>query len=70
MYPLFFGDRGHELYGVYHMPEGEAPGGIGVVLFQWIRLSDYNSVGVAVWMIAIVVTILDYVSARIRERYV
>lgn len=34
MFPLFFGDRGHELYGVYHMPETEAPGQVGVVLCQ------------------------------------
>lgn len=45
-------------------------GGIGVVLIQWIRLADYDSVGIAVWMIAIVVTILDYASSRIREAYV
>ncbi len=45
-------------------------GGIGTVLIQWIRLADYDAVGIAVWMIAIVVTILDYASARIRERYV
>lgn len=45
-------------------------GGIGVVLFQWIRNSDYDAVGIAVWMIAIVVTVLDYASARIREKYV
>ena len=34
MFPLFFGDRGHELYGVYHMHEGDAPGPVGVVLCQ------------------------------------
>ncbi|MFP4324344.1 MAG: phosphonate ABC transporter, permease protein PhnE [Anaerolineales bacterium] len=45
-------------------------GGIGTILVQWIRLGDYDAVGIAVWMIAIVVTILDYASARIRERYV
>ncbi|MCB9438553.1 MAG: phosphonate ABC transporter, permease protein PhnE [Anaerolineales bacterium] len=45
-------------------------GGIGAILVQWIRIGDYDSVGIAVWMIAIVVTILDYASARIRERYV
>jgi ABC-type phosphate/phosphonate transport system permease subunit len=37
---------------------------------MWIRLSRYDSVGIAVWMIAIVVTLLDYASARIREKYV
>jgi phosphonate transport system permease protein len=45
-------------------------GGIGFILIQWIRIADYDAVGVAVWMIAIVVTILDYASARIREHYV
>ena len=45
-------------------------GGIGFILIQWIRLAKYDSVGIAVWMIAIVVTILDYISARIRENYV
>lgn len=45
-------------------------GGIGAILVQWIRLADYDSVGIAVWMIAIVVTILDYASARIREHYI
>jgi phosphonate transport system permease protein len=45
-------------------------GGIGFILIQWIRLSRYDSVGVAVWLIAIVVTVLDYASARIREVYV
>jgi phosphonate transport system permease protein len=45
-------------------------GGIGFILIQWIRLARYDSVGVAVWLIAIVVTVLDYASARIREAYV
>lgn len=45
-------------------------GGIGFILVQWIRISDYDAVGIAVWMIAIVVTVLDYASARIRERYI
>lgn len=44
-------------------------GGIGVFLIQWIRLGDNHSVGIAVWMIAIVVTVLDYASSRIREAY-
>jgi phosphonate transport system permease protein len=45
-------------------------GGIGFILIQWIRLADYDAVGVGVWMIAIVVTVLDYASARIRQNYV
>lgn len=45
-------------------------GGIGFLLQQWIRLSDYNEAGTAIWAIAIVVTILDYASAQVRERIV
>jgi len=45
-------------------------GGIGFVLIQWIRLLDYKAAGIAVWFIAITVTILDYVSAEIRARFV
>ena len=44
--------------------------GIGFLLIQWIRLTDYRSAGIAVWFIAITVAILDFVSAKIRERYV
>ena len=44
-------------------------GGIGFLLIQYIRLLDYRSAGIAVWFIAITVSILDYVSARIRERF-
>jgi phosphonate transport system permease protein len=45
-------------------------GGIGFLLMQWIRLTDYRSAGIAVWFIAITVAILDFVSAKIRARYV
>ncbi|MDF1513444.1 MAG: phosphonate ABC transporter, permease protein PhnE [Anaerolineae bacterium] len=45
-------------------------GGIGFLLIQWIRLTDYRSAGIAVWFIAITVAILDLVSSKIRERYV
>jgi phosphonate transport system permease protein len=45
-------------------------GGIGFLLIQWIRLSDYDSAGIAVWLIAIVVTVLDYVSSQVREQFV
>ena len=34
MFPLFFGDRGHQLYGVYHMPSDEASSRAGVVICQ------------------------------------
>ena len=42
-------------------------GGIGFLLQQWIRLLMYKEAGVAVWAIALVVAIMDYVSAKVRE---
>ncbi len=45
-------------------------GGIGFLLIQWIRQFQYLQAGMAVWMIAITVAILDFVSASIRERMV
>jgi phosphonate transport system permease protein len=42
-------------------------GGIGFLLQQWIRLLRYRDAGAAVWAIAIVVAIMDYVSAKVRE---
>jgi phosphonate transport system permease protein len=45
-------------------------GGIGLLLNQQINLLRYRDAGVAVLAIAIVVSILDYASAKIRERYV
>ena len=45
-------------------------GGIGFLLQQQINLLRYDQAGVAVLAIAIVVSILDYLSASIRERYV
>lgn len=43
-------------------------GGIGLLLQQQINLLRYREAGVAVLAIAIVVSILDYASASIRER--
>ena len=43
-------------------------GGIGLLLSQQINLLRYRDAGVAVLAIAIVVAILDYASASIRER--
>ena len=43
-------------------------GGIGFVLQQWINLLQYRQAGVAVLAIAIVVSVLDYISAQARER--
>ncbi len=45
-------------------------GGIGFLLVQYIRLLDYKAAGIAVWFIALTVSILDYVSAEIRNRFV
>ncbi len=45
-------------------------GGIGFLLQQQINLLRYRDAGVAVLAIAIVVSILDYASAAIRERYI
>ncbi len=45
-------------------------GGIGFLLQQQINLLRYQDAGVAVLAIAIVVSILDYASASIRERIV
>ncbi len=45
-------------------------GGIGFLLQQQINLLRYNQAGVAVLAIAIVVSVLDYTSAWIRERIV
>jgi phosphonate ABC transporter permease subunit PhnE len=45
-------------------------GGIGFLLIQWIRQYQYNNAGLAVWLIAVTVASLDYISSRIRERFV
>ena len=45
-------------------------GGIGFILVQWIRLFQYEAVGLAVWLITITVATLDYISSNIRERFV
>jgi phosphonate ABC transporter permease subunit PhnE len=45
-------------------------GGIGQVLKQWIDLLQYRQAGVATLAIAIVVAVLDYISAKTREKLV
>lgn len=45
-------------------------GGIGLLLQQQINLLRYRDAGVAVLAIAIVVSVLDYASAAIRERLI
>src|SRR5688500_14929305 len=43
-------------------------GGIGFILTQYINLLQWNQAGTAIWLIAIVVTAIDYLSAWLRER--
>lgn len=45
-------------------------GGIGFILYQNIQLLRYRAASTNILAIAIVVIILDYVSARVREKYV
>jgi phosphonate transport system permease protein len=42
-------------------------GGIGYQLKLWIDQTDYHKAGTAVWAIVAVVSVMDYVSARLRE---
>ena len=43
-------------------------GGIGFFLYQWIMLGDYRSLSSAFIAIAVVVIVLDFFSAKLRER--
>ncbi len=45
-------------------------GGIGFVLQQYINLLQWRQAATALWLIAIVVAVLDYASAVVRERIV
>ncbi len=45
-------------------------GGIGFLLIQWIRQVQYEQAGLAVWLIAVTVSTLDFVSATIRKKIV
>ncbi len=45
-------------------------GGIGQILFQWINQSRWNAAGMAVWLIALTVSIMDYASGELRKRVV
>lgn len=45
-------------------------GGIGFVLQQYINLLQYRQAATAVWAITIVVAVLDYLSAVVREKVV
>jgi phosphonate transport system permease protein len=43
-------------------------GGIGFYLVEWIRINDFGGVSAAFIAIAVVVILLDFVSAKVRER--
>jgi phosphonate transport system permease protein len=43
-------------------------GGIGFLIVQWQRLSEWSAIGAAFWSIMIIVALLDFVSAKARER--
>ena len=45
-------------------------GGIGFILTQYINLLQWSQAGTAIWLIAIVVTGIDYLSAWLRERII
>jgi phosphonate transport system permease protein len=45
-------------------------GGIGLYLIQWIQINDFRSVSAAFIAIAVVVILLDFISAKVRERLV
>ncbi len=45
-------------------------GGIGFLIVQWQRLSQWEAIGAAFWSIMIIVALLDYFSAKMRERLV
>jgi phosphonate transport system permease protein len=45
-------------------------GGIGQILFQWINQSRWAQAGMAVWLIAITVSIMDYGSGELRKRFI
>jgi len=45
-------------------------GGLGYLLQQWIRLLMYKEAGAAVWAIVIVVAIMDFASAKAREKMI
>jgi phosphonate transport system permease protein len=45
-------------------------GGVGFLLAQWIRLQDFRSAATAIWAIALVVIVLDWISAKVRERVI
>jgi phosphonate transport system permease protein len=45
-------------------------GGVGQLLIQYIGLTQWSRAATAIWMIAAIVMLMDYVSAIVRERLV
>jgi phosphonate transport system permease protein len=45
-------------------------GGIGFLIVQWQRLNQWRAIGASFWAILVVVAVLDFVSAKARERIV
>ena len=45
-----------------------AGGGIGFFVVETIRMGGYQQYGAALWIVAIVIILVDYISARSRER--
>ncbi len=45
-------------------------GGVGFLLIQWVNLLRYKQAGVAVWAITVVVWVMDFISAYVREKIV
>jgi phosphonate transport system permease protein len=45
-------------------------GGIGLELQRWINQLQWNNAATAVWAIVVVVMVMDYVSAVVRERLI
>ena len=42
-------------------------GGIGFILFQYIQLLEWAAAGTAIWIIAIVVILMDWISSMVRK---
>ena len=45
-------------------------GGIGFVLYEWMKVTQWRAAAVAILAIIIVVTMMDTISARVRARLV
>ena len=45
-------------------------GGIGFKLLEFLHQSNYYGAGLCVWLIAIVVSVIDYTSGEVRERFI